>query len=82
MRLRGPKRVVLYLTPQVGTFVAGLVLGDRALAVARDSDLAPEALKILDEAKRYAEGTGVRIPVRSLEDCSSVETLARAKMET
>lgn len=38
-------------------------------------------LKIIDEAKRYGEGTGVRIEVHEARDVELVKTLARIKVE-
>jgi len=38
-------------------------------------------LKIVDEAKRYAEGTAVRIEVRAATDTNVVKTLAKIKLE-
>ena len=74
------KRTVLYLIPQVDTFLVGIVLGDRALSLLRRDDLNPETVLLIDEAPRYGEGTGFRIPVRSLADCADVEIVIEAKM--
>jgi len=57
------------------------VLGDRALAASRQSELPARTLKIIAEAKRYAEGTGVRIEVREPADLNVVKTLARIKVQ-
>jgi hypothetical protein len=38
-------------------------------------------LKLLREAKRYAEGTAVRIEVKALKDVAVVKKLATAKLE-
>jgi hypothetical protein len=37
-------------------------------------------LKIIDNAKKYVEGRGVRLEVRSAEDVRNVEKLAAIKM--
>lgn len=80
LRLVRKKRVILYLTPQADTFLAGLVLGEAAVRAVPVADLPEHIAVLVDEAPRYAEGRGVRIPVRSTEDVRAVEILAAAKM--
>jgi hypothetical protein len=79
-RLRRKKRTILYMIPQERSFLVGLVLGDRALALLRRDDLDGDVLALIDEAPRYGEGTGFRIPVTSISDCSDIETIVEAKM--
>jgi len=80
LRLKRKERIILYMIPQVGGFLVGLVLGERAVEKARDSRL-PESVRVLiDEAPRYAEGRGFRMPVQSAEDVLAVVRLAGIKM--
>ena len=79
-RLRQKKRTILYLIPQKGSFLVGIVLGDRALTLLRRDDLSPDVLAFIDEAPRYGEGTGFRVPVTSTADCSDIEVIVAAKM--
>jgi hypothetical protein len=74
------KRTIVYLGPCDGCFRVAFVLGDRAVAAARKSDLSKSALKLLDEAPRYAEGTGVRLMVKASEDLADVRRLAIIKL--
>lgn len=80
-RLQLKKRNIVYLGPRIGMFVAAFVLGDKAVAVARKSELPARVLKLLAEAKRYGEGTALRIEVACLEDLEVVKVLARIKVE-
>ncbi len=80
LRLRQKERVILYMTPQPGSFLAGLVLGDKALRAAREAKLPVSIVKIIDNAPKYAEGTGIRIPVRSRTTAAAVVRLAACKM--
>jgi hypothetical protein len=80
-RLHLKKRNIVYLGPRSGSFMASFVLGDKAIAVARKSNLPAYVLKMIAEAKRYGEGTPVRIEVSELEDLVPVKTLARIKVE-
>ena len=80
LRLKRKKRVVLYLTPQLDEFLVGVVLGDRALTLLRQDDLDPKVRSLIDEAPRYGEGTGFRIPVPSAGDIPDIEVIIEAKM--
>jgi len=80
LRLKQKKRVVLYLIPQLNAFLVGIVLGDRALTLLRRDDLSPEVLSLIDEAPRYGEGTGFRIPLASAGDIVDIEVIIEAKL--
>ena len=80
LRLRRKKRTILYLIPQNQAYLVGVVLGDRALSLLRRDDLSPDILLLIDEAPRYGEGTGFRIPVTSSADCTDIEIVIEAKM--
>ena len=43
-------------------------------------ELSAGTLELIDGARRYAEGTGFRIPVSSPDDCADVEVVVQAKM--
>ncbi|MGO8710202.1 MAG: DUF3788 domain-containing protein [Terracidiphilus sp.] len=80
LRLKVKKRNILYLSPCDGCFRVAFALGDRAVAAARQSDLPKAVLKLLDEAPRYAEGTGLRLMVKSSEDLAAIRKLALIKL--
>jgi hypothetical protein len=80
LRMKLKKRTIVYLGPCDGCFRVAFVLGDRAVAATRKSDLSKSALKLLDEAPRYAEGTGVRLMVKASEDLADVRRLAIIKL--
>jgi uncharacterized protein DUF3788 len=81
LRLKRGDRIIVYLIPLHGEFQAALVLGDKALKVAQQTQLPARTRKIIAEAPRYAEGTGVRITVNGREDLSAIQKLARIKLE-
>jgi hypothetical protein len=81
LRLKRGKRNILYLCPCRGCFTVAFALGDKALQAARAGKLPKRVLKIMDEAPRYAEGTGVRLEVKTPSDIAVVKTLAVAKLE-
>lgn len=80
LRLKHEKRTILYMTPCKGYFLVSFALGEKAVKTAHESDLPVSILKIIDNAKRYVEGRGVRLEVRSAEDVRNVEKLAMVKM--
>ncbi len=81
LRLQAKKRNIVYLSPGKGSFMASFALGDRAMAEAKRSKLPKAIMKILADARRYAEGSAVRIDVASASDVKVVEQLTKIKME-
>jgi hypothetical protein len=81
LRLKLKKRNIVYLAPGAGCFQASFALGAKAVAVARNSKLSAHIVKMIDTAKQYPKGTGVRIEVRNARDAKLVETLAKIKVE-
>ncbi len=80
LRLQRKKRNIVYLGPRKGWFLASFILGDKAIAAARKSELPAFVLKMIAEAKRYGEGTPVRIEVNKAEDLDPVKILAKIKV--
>ena len=77
--LKYKKRTLLYLTPERNSIRVAVVLGERAVGVALASRL-PKAIKtMLQEAKPYTEGRGIRFPVSSPADLPVVEELVAIK---
>lgn len=81
LRLQVKKRNIVYLGPRRGWFLAAFALGDKAVAVARKSELPDPVRKLIAGAKRYAEGRAVRIEVHTASDVGAVMLLARIKTE-
>jgi hypothetical protein len=80
LKLKVKKRTIIYLIPCNGCFRVSFALGDKAIAAARASALPKSVLKIIDEAPRYAEGTGVRLLVKNAKDLPPIQKLALLKM--
>lgn len=81
LRLKHRERNIVYLSPEKGGFLAAFALGDKAIAAARKSRLPRRAVKIIEEARRYAEGTAVRVPVTTRADIAVVKKLVNAKLQ-
>ena len=80
LRLKHEKRVIIYMTPCQGYFLASLALGEKAVKAAHKSDLPASVLEIIDNAPKYAEGRGIRLEIRSADDVSHTEKIAMFKM--
>lgn len=80
LRLRSGERVIVYMTPCGGHFLSSFALGAKPMAALRNGNLQDHVLEVLAGAKKYAEGYGVRIAVRTPEDVADVVEIARAKL--
>ena len=81
LRVVHKDRVIVYLTPKRGQFLASFALGEKAVTAARAAKLSAPVLRIIDDAPRYAEGRGVRIPVRGSRQLTTLARLAQIKRE-
>ena len=80
LKLKLGKRTILYLAPCHGTFRVAFVLGAKAVQAARESKLSKAVIKVIDEAPRYAEGTGIRFEVTARKDLAAIKTLTEVKL--
>jgi hypothetical protein len=60
--------------------MASLALGDRAVEAAHNAGLPAKVVALIDGSRRYAEGTGVRIEVKSAKDLPTIRKLATLKL--
>jgi hypothetical protein len=80
MKVKQGKRTILYLAPCHNSFRVAFILGAKAVEAARQSKLPKAVIKIIDEAPRYPEGTGVRLEIRARKDLAAVRKLAEVKL--
>ena len=80
MRIKTEKRVIIYMTPCRGYFLASFALGEKAVRAAHDAKLPAKILSAIDAAPKYAEGRGVRIEVRTKSDVKAIAKLAAIKL--
>ena len=81
LRLKHKKRNILYLGPCRGSFRVAFVLGDKAVEAARQCGLSQTVIRLIDEAKRYPEGTAVRFDVQGAKDIAAVKKLTTGKLQ-
>jgi hypothetical protein len=81
MKLLLKKRNLFFFIPEDGKFTLGFVFGDKAAAEVEESTL-PETIKVeLRNAKKYAEGRGVRIQIIKKADIKTALALVKLKIE-
>jgi len=81
LRLKRGKGTIVHMTPCRAYFLASFALGEKACLAAHAGGLPSPVLKLIDDAPRYAEGRGVRIPVRTKRDVESIARLVAIKLE-
>jgi len=79
LRLKRGKRVLVYMLPCEGHFLASFALGEKAVAAAIAAKLPPTVLATIAAAPRYAEGRGVRFEVRAATQVKSIAALVAIK---
>jgi hypothetical protein len=80
LRLQRKERNILYMVPRSGGFLAAFVFGDKALAAIRAGKFPPTVMELIASARKYAEGTGVRLEVKGPKDIAIVKKLAAIKV--
>ncbi len=81
LRLKHQKRNIIYLSPCQGTFRVAFALGDKAMQAVRQSGLPEPVMCIIGAAKRYPEGTAVRIDVKGPKDIAAIKKLIAIKLQ-
>ena len=79
LKLKKKERVIVYFGPCEGSFRVAFALGDKAIQAAKASGLPKATIKLIDEAKKYAEGTAVRFEPVTENDIDVIRKLAVAK---
>jgi hypothetical protein len=80
LKVQHKKRTILYLTPLDGGFRIAFVFGDRAVAAVEESTVPETVKEQLRNARKYVEGRGLRIEVKSAKDVKTVKELIHIKM--
>ncbi|MFC1493026.1 DUF3788 family protein [candidate division KSB1 bacterium] len=81
MKIFMKKRNLLFLLPFENDFRIAFVLGDKAVEACEKSDMPAELIETIKNEKKYMEGRGVRVDVRSEADVKIVKTLLKIKVE-
>ena len=80
LRLKRKDRTIVYLAPCDGCFRVAFVLGDHAIAAARQTRFPKKVAEAIAGAPHYGEGTGVRLIVKKPTDLPPIRLLAEIKL--
>ena len=78
LRLLQKKRTIVY--PCQGCFRVAFILGDKAVKFLKQRNPSKTLTKLIADAPRYPEGTGVRLMVRGTNEMAVIRKLAQAKL--
>lgn len=79
-RVKDKKRAIIYLLPRDKFFKAAFVFGQKAFDQIMISDVSTEIKKELEQAKKYAEGRGIRIDIKTNEKIQDIKKLIEIKI--
>jgi hypothetical protein len=82
LKLFYKKRNILFIGPRHGFFIVAFVFGDKAVERVLDSHLPDHIKAELATARKYAEGRGLLIEVRSAEEAEQVVQLIQIKLQS
>jgi len=74
------KRNLFFFIPMQDFFVVSFVFGDKAVAQILETDISDEIKSTLRNARKYAEGRGLPIEVRSQKEVEQIKTLVEIKV--
>ena len=79
-RIKDKKRAIVYFLPREKFFKVGMNFGQKAFETILNSPVS-DAIKLeLENARVYAEGRGIRIPVNSEDDMEDIRKLIEIKI--
>lgn len=79
-RIKDKKRAIIYLLPGKLYFKTAFVFGDKAMQAILESDIAESIKTDLQQARKYAEGRGIRIDVKNEEPLGDIKKLVEIKL--
>ncbi len=81
-RLKDKKRVIIYLLPRDGYFMAAFVFGHKATEKIMNSTISETIKEELNKARVYAEGRGIRIEVKESTILDDIKKLIEIKISS
>ncbi len=79
-RIKDKKRAIIYFLPRDKHFKVAFVFGQKAYDVIMESDISDVIKTDLSQARKYAEGRGVRIDVNDESALSDIKQLIEIKL--
>ncbi|HEY9167118.1 MAG TPA: DUF3788 family protein [Candidatus Kryptonia bacterium] len=81
MKLLLKKRNLFFLSPVDGGFRMSFIFGDKAVSAIEESDIPKKIIDEVRNAKKYVEGRGIRMEVKSAKTVEIVKKLIKIKIE-
>ena len=75
------KRNLFFFVPGNNKFKIAFIFGDKAVSVVEKTDLPKELIEELKNAKKYMEGRGLSIEMKSKKQVDIIKKLVRIKVE-
>jgi hypothetical protein len=79
-RLKDKKRNIIYMSPRDDHIMVAFVFGDKGVDAVQDSSLLESIKDELLNAKKYVEGRGIRLEVRTPAEAAKIKTLVDIKL--
>jgi hypothetical protein len=79
-RLKDKKRNIIYMGPREDHIMVAFVFGDKGVDTVQKSSLPQSIKNELQNAKKYVEGRGIRLEVRTTADVTNIKTLVDIKL--
>ncbi len=79
-RIKDKKRAIIYFLPRDKYFKVAFVFGQKATDIILSSDISPVIKSELEQAKKYAEGRGIRIDVKNDKILPDIKRLIEIKL--
>ena len=80
LKMLRKKRNLFFFVPIKDSFQVSFIFGDKAVAAVEKSDLPKKLITELKDARKYAEGRGLRIDVKSSADVENIKKLVEIKV--
>ena len=80
LRVKRKARTIVWISPCLGCFRVAFILGGKAMQAARQCNWPKRIVKVMGEAPKYPEGTGIRLKVKSSRDIGTLKKLAAIKL--
>jgi hypothetical protein len=81
LKLLQKKRNLFFFIPHEKSFVIGFVFGDKAVSVIEKSKLPKKTIEEIKNAKKYMEGRGLRIEIKSQKEVEIIKILIKIKVD-
>ncbi len=79
-RIKDKRRAIIYFLPRNKYFKVAFVFGQKATDIIMDSDISSDIKSELMQARKYAEGRGIRIEILNETRISDIKKLIEIKL--